>query len=198
HQVVRVAAIAEYAETLHGAAEIFFVAFTGRALAATNPRMREHTRADLDALGIGPHGNDFADVFMAKRDRQFHAAILQAHALAAAEVEPAIVEMQVAVANAGGDDFQQHLGACRLWRRLLPELQRLAAGTNLIHTHGLALARMILARGWKHSSRLDEGHHHSAAPAPARVSVSSTRTGRSSERSSAARTRRLAKSKAAD
>ena len=70
--------------------------------------------ADLDALGVRPDRHHFADVFVAERDRQLHAAVLQAHALAAAEVEIAVGEMQVAVADAGRQHLEQHLRALRL------------------------------------------------------------------------------------
>ena len=58
--------------------------------------------ADLDALGVGADRHHFADVLVPERHRQLHAAVLQAHALAAAEIEIAVGEMQVAVADAGG------------------------------------------------------------------------------------------------
>src|SRR6202030_271715 len=55
---------------------------------------------------------------------------------AAAEIEPTVGEMQVAVADARREHFEQHLAASWLWRRLLLELQRLAADAELKHAHG--------------------------------------------------------------
>ena len=71
----------------------------------------------LTPCACGPDRHHLADVLVAERHRQLHAAIGEAHALAAAEIEIAVGEMQVAVADAGGQHLQQHLGAGRLGRR---------------------------------------------------------------------------------
>jgi len=47
--------------------------------------------------------------------------------------------MQIAVANPGGQNLQQHLGAGRLGRRILVALKRLAAGADLEAAHGSSL-----------------------------------------------------------
>ncbi len=59
----------------------------------------------------------------------------KAQPLAAAEIEIAVCQMQVAVADAGRQNLQQHLAAGRLWRGLFVELQRLAANADLEHAH---------------------------------------------------------------
>ena len=89
----------------------------------------------LTPLASGPKATHLADILVAKRHRQLHATIRQAHPLAAAQIEPAVGEMQIAVANAGCQDLQQHFAAVRLRRGLLVELQRLAADANLEHAH---------------------------------------------------------------
>ena len=79
----------------------------------------QHAVADLDALGVGPDRDHLADILVAERHRQLHAAVVQAQLLAAAEIEIAVGQMQIAVADAGGQHLQQHLGARRLRRRRL-------------------------------------------------------------------------------
>ncbi len=135
HQVIGVTAVGKDAEAPHRAAEIFLAALTWTAGAAADPRMRESAVTDLDALGIWAEGDDLADVFVAKRNRKLHAAIGKAHPLAAAQIEPPIGEVQIAVADACGQDLQQDFCAFRLRRGLLIELQRLTANADLEHAH---------------------------------------------------------------
>ena len=73
---------------------------------------------------------------MAERDWQLHAALDDAQLLAAAEVEVAVGQMQVAVADAGGEHLQQHLGAGRLGRGMLRHLQWRTALADLEASHG--------------------------------------------------------------
>src|SRR5262245_43302339 len=105
HQVVGISAIRKDTEATHGAAEVFLAALTWAAGAAADPWMRESTIANLDACGVGAEGNDFADVFVAQRNREFHTAIGKTHSLTAAQVKPAVGEVQIAVADAGSQDF---------------------------------------------------------------------------------------------
>jgi hypothetical protein len=97
--------------------------------------MRQHAGADFDSLGLRSDCDHLADVLVAERHRQLHAAVFQAHALAAAEIEIAVGQMQVAVADAGGQHLEQHLGAGRLRRRIFVALKRLAAGADLEAAH---------------------------------------------------------------
>ncbi len=133
--VRRVAAVDEDAEAAHGAAQIVVAAQACRAIAAADPRIGEHALPDLDAFGIGPDGDHLADILVAERYRQLHAAVGDAQFLAAAEIEIAVGKMQVAVADAGGQHLEQHFGALGLRRRRLAERHRFAAGTDLEHTH---------------------------------------------------------------
>ena len=84
--------------------------------------MRKPSVADLDALGIRTDRHHLADILVAERDRQLHAAIGKAQLLAAAEIEPAVRQMKIAVADAGSEHFQQDLAALRLRGGLFVEL----------------------------------------------------------------------------
>src|SRR6516164_2064441 len=137
HQyVIGIAAVGKYAEAFHGAAEILLAAPAGSAIAAAVPRIGEHARADAHALSIRSNRHDLADILMAERHRQLHATVGETEPLAAAEIEPAIGEMKIAMADASRERFEQHLVAGRLWRRLLAGSQRLAADAELKHAHG--------------------------------------------------------------
>src|SRR5262249_28663306 len=143
HQdVIGIAAVRKYAEAFHGAAEILLAAPARPATAAAYPRIRQHARADAHALGVWSGRHHLADILMAERDRQLHAAVGETKALAAAETEPAIGEMQVAVADARREHFEHHLAASRVWGRLLLGLQRLAADAELKHAHGSPFGRL--------------------------------------------------------
>ena len=98
----------------------------------------------LTPLASRPDGDHLADVLVAERYRQLHAALFHAQAVAAAEIEIAVGQMQVAVADAGGQNLQQDFGALRLRRRLLVEPQRLAADADLEHAHVVSLPAFFL------------------------------------------------------
>src|SRR6185503_16464274 len=115
-------------------------ALTWAAGAAADPRMRQPAVADLDSLSVRAECDDLADIFVTECNRKLHAAIGKAHPLAAAQIEPAIGEVQIAVADARGQDLQQNLCAFRLRRGLLIELQRLTANADLEHAHRLLLS----------------------------------------------------------
>src|SRR5262249_54102673 len=103
HQhVTGMAAVRKYAEAFHGAAEVFLAAPARPAGPAADPRVCQHAGADAYALGARSGRDYLADILMAQRQWQLHAALGETEALAAAEIEPAIGEMQVAVADAGG------------------------------------------------------------------------------------------------
>ena len=135
HHKIGVAAVGKHAEAAHGAAQILIAAQANRAGAATDPRVGQQHLANFNALDLGSDGHHFANVFVPERHRQIHAAILQTHPLAAAKIEIAVGEVQVAVADPGGEDLQEHLGAGRLRRRLLVALERLTANADLEHAH---------------------------------------------------------------
>ena len=118
-----------------GAAELLVAAPAYRAFAAAEPGMHQPAVADLDALGVGADGDDFADILMPHGQRQFDAAIGELEPLAAAEIVVAFPDMQVAMADAGGDDLEQDLGAGRLRRRPLHQSQRRATFADIIAFH---------------------------------------------------------------
>ena len=62
--------------------------------------------------------------------------------LPAAEIEVAVLQVDVGVAHAAVGDAQQHLGALRLRRRGLGGLQRLAVLDQRLAMHG----RLLLCR----------------------------------------------------
>jgi len=68
--------------------------------------MRKHARTDLDALRIRSGRHDLADILVPERHRQRHAAVGETEALAAAKIEPAIGEMQIAVADSRREHFE--------------------------------------------------------------------------------------------
>jgi hypothetical protein len=109
-------------EHASGAAEIFVATPADRAGAAADPGVRQPAVADFRTLSLRPDRHHLADILVAERDRQLHAAIFQAHPLAATEIEIAVGQMQVAVADAGCQNFEQHLTALRLRRGLLIKL----------------------------------------------------------------------------
>jgi hypothetical protein len=75
--------------------------------------------ADLDAGNVRTHGDDFADILVAHGEREFYAPISELQPLAAADIVKAFPDMQIAVADAGGYNLEQDLGACGLWGRPL-------------------------------------------------------------------------------
>src|SRR5260370_24664539 len=105
YHIIGVATIGEHSEAFHRAAEILLAAPAGAAGAAADPRMRKHARTDLDALRVRSSRHHLADILLPERHRQFHAAVGEIPALPSAKIEPAIGEMQVAVADAR----RQHL-----------------------------------------------------------------------------------------
>ena len=135
HQVIGVAAVRKDAEAAHGPAEIFLAALARTAGSASDPRMRQHARADLDPFRVGTDRHHLADILVAERHRQLHATVGQAQPLAAAKIKITIRQMQIAMADAGRQNLQQDLAARRLWRGLLVELQRLTANADLEHSH---------------------------------------------------------------
>ena len=145
YHIIGVATIGEHSEAFHRAAEILLAAPTGAAGAAADPRMRKYARTDLDALRVRSNRHHLADILMPERHRQFHAALGETQPLPATKIEPAIGDMQVAVANARRQHFEQHLRARGLWRRRLVAFQRLTADAELKHAHvpPLGLGRRV-------------------------------------------------------
>ena len=135
HQEVGIAAIRKHAEAAHGAAKIFIAPLARLAGPAADPWMGKPPVAHLDAFRVGTEGDHLADVLVAERHRQLHAAVGEAHLLAAAEIEIPVRQMQIAVTDAGRQNFQQNFAAGRFRRGLFVELQRLATNADLEHAH---------------------------------------------------------------
>ena len=86
--------------------------------------------ADLDADSVGADGDDLADILVSHGQRQFDAAIAELQPLAAAQIVIAVPDVQIAVADAGGDYLEQDLGPGRLRSGPLHQPQRRAAFAN--------------------------------------------------------------------
>src|SRR6185437_7049243 len=99
HQIIGITAVRKHAEAAHRTTEVFVAALTRPAGAAADPRMGEPAVANLDALRIRAECHDLPDVLVAEGDRKLHAAIGKAHPLAAAQIEPAVGEVQITVAD---------------------------------------------------------------------------------------------------
>ena len=122
-------------------AEIFLAALAGRAIAAADPGKGRIAVADLHALGIGADGHHFALDLMAERVRQLHAP--QRQLVAAAQIEIAVMDMNVGMADAGVLDLQQHLGALGLRRRAFDGLKRLSEFDNGLAEHRARLPKIF-------------------------------------------------------
>ena len=89
-------------------------------MAASDPRIDKPDFADSNSFCLRSERNDFADRLVAHGERQRHAAIFQRQRLSAvAEIVAALPDVQVAVTDAGGFDFKQHLRSGRLRRYAL-------------------------------------------------------------------------------
>ena len=126
--MIAIAAVREHAEKLWFAAKLPLTCLADIAFAATDPRKHQPCVADLHIFDVRSDRHDLADNLMAHGQRQLDAAIQQVHALlASAHLIEAVPDVQVAVADAGGFDLEQHFAARRLRRGALHALQRRAA-----------------------------------------------------------------------
>ena len=135
---IAVAAVAEHADAARLEAQLLVAAEADAAFAASHPGIHQPPVADRHAARLRADRHDLADVLMAERDRQLHSALDDAQALAAAEIEVAVGQMQIAVADAGGEHLEQHLGAGRLGRGMLRHLKRCTALADLKASHRVA------------------------------------------------------------
>src|SRR5215469_3539248 len=88
-------------------AQIFFATRTGGAVAAADPWKGGVAGADAHAFRVRPDGDDFAFDLMAHCVGQLQ--VHERQPVAAAEIEIAVVNMYVAVADAGVMDLEEHL-----------------------------------------------------------------------------------------
>ena len=123
-----VAAIGEHAQAAgRDGAHVVVFGEALLALAATQPGKDDAQVAGFHAGGVGTKLHHAADDFVAHRQRQDDAAVLQRHLLAAADIVVTVPDMQVGVADAAIGDLQQDLGALGFGRRQLDFLQGLPA-----------------------------------------------------------------------
>jgi hypothetical protein len=90
-----VAAVLIHAQAAALQAHIVLLRQAGAAYAAAHPGEDDADIADLHAGGIRAEPDDAADDLMPHGQRQHHAAVLQVHLLAAAQVVIAFPDMQV-------------------------------------------------------------------------------------------------------
>ena len=105
------------------------------ALAAADPGIDDAPVADGHILGLGADRQNLADDLVAHGEGQLDAAVGDVDALAAAEVEEALPDVEVAVAHAAGRDPHQHLGPLRDRVRIVPPLERPAPRDDLVASH---------------------------------------------------------------
>src|SRR5205807_9565113 len=86
------------------------------ALSAPDPRIYEALVADLHAARAGAESLHHAKGFVTECKRRYAATLLHVEALAAAQVEVALPDVQVGVADARAGDAHQHFAALRLRR----------------------------------------------------------------------------------
>src|SRR5215207_4787323 len=122
--VVRIPAVAIYAEEARLSAEVLVAAPADRAGPAADPRVDEAHVARADAASLGPDGDDLACRLVPERQGHRNAPVLQRHPAAEAEVVAAFPDVQVAVANSGRSDAKQDLRPGRFGRPALDGLER--------------------------------------------------------------------------
>ena len=123
------------AERARRRAEVLVAAVARRAPAASDPRVHDAALADRHAGGPGTAGDDDAGDLVAEGERQI-AAPGQIEAAPVSEVEVAVGEVQVAVADPARLDRQQHLVAGGLRAGVVPAFQRRPIAGQLVAAHG--------------------------------------------------------------
>ena len=98
-----IAAVLEDAEKARGEAVILLALGADGAIAAADPGKHHAGFAGRDVAGLGPGRLDYADRFMAKGKRQFESTLGKIEALAMSNIIAARAQMNVGVANAGGN-----------------------------------------------------------------------------------------------
>ena len=144
----RVGAGAIHAEEARaGDTVVVLAALAHGALSAPDPRIDEALVADLHAARAGAESLHDAKGFVTECKRRYAATLLHVEALAAAQVEVALPDVQVGVADARAGDAHQHFAALRLRRLGEHLLQRPAVLDDLIADHCFRrLASNIRAR----------------------------------------------------
>ena len=112
---------------------IFLVAQARRAIAAADPGIGRIAVADFHALHVGADGHDFAFDLVAQRVRQFQIAHRQL--VAAAQIEIAVMDVDVGMADAGMRRLEEDFRALRRGRRRLEFLERASEFHNGLAEH---------------------------------------------------------------
>jgi len=124
-------------------AEQLLTSPTHRAFAATDPRVGDHLIADVDPRGLRTECGHFARDLVPHRERQMHAARFERDLLPPAQIEEAVPDMDVAMANPCRLDAQQHLLAFGLGIWIFPHFQRFAPFDDLHRTHAVVLYAVL-------------------------------------------------------
>src|SRR5207237_1617595 len=122
-------------EARAGDTVVVLAALAHGALSAPDPRIDEALVADLHAPSARAERVDDAERLVPERERRDAAALLDVEALAAAQVEVALPDVQVGVADARAGDAHQHFAALRLRRLGEHLLQPPALLDDLIASH---------------------------------------------------------------
>jgi hypothetical protein len=147
HDMAAIAAGGPGAERARGQTEQLVTPLADRARAAADPRVDGVALADLDTLRSRPRRHHLAGNLVAHGEGQLHAALLQGHLVAPAEIEVAVPDVHVAVTDPGGFDAHEDLLAGGLRRRVLTQLQRLAPLDDLHGAHWLLLVLRAVVCG---------------------------------------------------
>src|SRR5919106_5908284 len=110
----------------------------GGADSTARPRVYDSIGSDWHVAGIEPCINDPTERLMTERDRRIHAALAHVKTLAAAQIEIAVPDVDVAVTYPAILEPEQDLCALRLRRLALYFLQRLAPFNDVIAQHILS------------------------------------------------------------
>src|SRR6516162_455583 len=147
NDVCAIAAGPPSAEGAGGEAEEFLAPPAHRAFPAADPWVGYHFVAGLDTRGMRPECCDLASDFVSHREQQMHATRFKRDPPLIAQVEVSVPDMDVAVADPGSLDAQQHLLALGLRIWVFPHFQRLSPFDDLHCSHKeFSISRVLLPR----------------------------------------------------
>src|SRR5438105_6897721 len=133
-----------------GNAVVVLTCLAHGALAAADPGEHQALLADPDALRLRSERFDDTERLVAEGEGQHAAALLHVEALAAAQIEVALPDVQIRVAYAFAGDAHQHFAAFRLRRGRQHFLERLAVLDDLVADHAFAAS----LSAWSMSHRM--------------------------------------------
>src|SRR5215467_10779083 len=156
YDVRAVAAGAPSAEGSRIEAEQFLALPAHCAFPAADPRVGNHLVTDLDARGLRSERHNLACDFVSHRERQVHAARFKRDGSLPAQIEVPVPNVDVAMADPGRLDAQQHFLSLRFGIWILSRFQWLSPFDDLHRTHDRILRFPSLApqhirggTGWK-------------------------------------------------